>query len=338
MSKHSVQFSLVDYSYDNNRLAFATIELLTQCPLNCIHCYLPEHSNQGLNTVQVKGIIDDIRNSGVFKIVFTGGEIFLREDIFEIIEFARSKFMRVDLMSTAILLDDEKIKRLSDLCIHDFSTSVYSMDPNIHDLITTVPGSLEKTLDNLIKLKTSGINVEVKTPIMKVNRKSVANIQAFCKENGFKHEVTPAITAKNDGDLSPLLLRLEQNEILEVVRDSGAVISKIDYDPEHVLCRWMYNSVYIDSCGDVFPCNSFLYKTGNILENSLSDIWIESKELEKLKGMRMKDLEACSQCEEYAFCNKCPGLAYHELGDLCGCTELSKSIAKSRRQLYMNAN
>ena len=43
----------------------ATLELLDMCNLRCEHCYLPEHTNQGLSTQQVKDVLDDMRRAGV---------------------------------------------------------------------------------------------------------------------------------------------------------------------------------------------------------------------------------------------------------------------------------
>lgn len=89
----------------------------------------------------------------------TGGEIFLREDLFDIIEYARNLYMRVFLLSNATLLNEQIAARLADLSIANFSTSIYSLDENVHDNITGKKGSLKSTLKNIQLLKEYNIEV-----------------------------------------------------------------------------------------------------------------------------------------------------------------------------------
>lgn len=96
---------------------------------------------------------------GVLNVSLTGGEIFLREDLFDIIEYARNLYMRVFLLSNATLLNEQIAARLADLSIANFSTSIYSLDENVHDNITGKKGSLKSTLKNIQLLKEYNIEV-----------------------------------------------------------------------------------------------------------------------------------------------------------------------------------
>lgn len=89
----------------------------------------------------------------------TGREIFLREDLFDIIEYARNLYMRIFLLSNATLLNEQIVARLADLSIANFSTSIYSLDENVHDNITGKKGSLKSTLKNIQLLKEYNIEV-----------------------------------------------------------------------------------------------------------------------------------------------------------------------------------
>lgn len=96
---------------------------------------------------------------GVLNVSLTGGEIFLREDLFDIIEYARNLYMRVFLLSNATLLNEQIVARPADLSIANFSTSIYSLDENVHDNITGKKGSLKSTLKNIQLLKEYNIEV-----------------------------------------------------------------------------------------------------------------------------------------------------------------------------------
>lgn len=95
----------------------------------------------------------ELRELGIVNVSFTGGEIFLREDIFELIKTARDLHMRVFLLSNATLLTEQKIKMLSELYITEFSTTIFSLKEEINDFITEQKGSLKIILDNLQLLK-----------------------------------------------------------------------------------------------------------------------------------------------------------------------------------------
>lgn len=73
--------------YNNGYIYSMHIDLTNRCNEKCIHCYHPfdtyDYSTE-LNTKQIKKIIDTAYDLGVFEITLSGGEIFLRNDIFEI--------------------------------------------------------------------------------------------------------------------------------------------------------------------------------------------------------------------------------------------------------------
>ena len=73
------------------------IELITECNWRCRHCYIPSHDNYGLPTEVIIDMLDQLRLMGTFEITLTGGEIFLREDIMEIVKVARQKFFKIYL-------------------------------------------------------------------------------------------------------------------------------------------------------------------------------------------------------------------------------------------------
>jgi MoaA/NifB/PqqE/SkfB family radical SAM enzyme len=104
---------LYDYFYNkaflDNHPVSVMIELLTRCNLACEHCYLPSHSNSGISFDRVKLLLYELKELGVINVSLTGGEIFIRDDLLEIIKVARSLYIRVFLLSNGTLLDVTKI-------------------------------------------------------------------------------------------------------------------------------------------------------------------------------------------------------------------------------------
>ncbi|NLV94153.1 MAG: PqqD family peptide modification chaperone, partial [Candidatus Riflebacteria bacterium] len=100
--------NIFSLAVNNNTLMCLTIELLDKCNWRCSHCYIPDHINSGFSTKEVFSILDQAHEMGTFEVILTGGEIFLRDDIFDIIIKARSLHMRVYLFTNVSLLDEVK--------------------------------------------------------------------------------------------------------------------------------------------------------------------------------------------------------------------------------------
>ena len=325
-------------AYENRLPINATIELLTRCNLRCEHCYIPEHTGAGLSFEQITSILDQLHEMGALYLLLTGGEIFLRPDIMEIVRYARRKGFSVTLFSNATLPTEAQIAELKELHIALFSCTVFSMDPEIHDAITGVKGSLEKTLRTMALVKQYGIPGDVKNVIMKRNLAGWKAVHDYALKNGFSHVAPPNVMPKINGDKSPVALALDYEQTREVWRaqdERGMQEPFIKgWDESDYICKLIQNSVFVDCAGNLYPCNSFYYRFGNILEQPLCEIWNKSEAHKYLLSLRKRDLPGCCACELREYCNKCPGNAFMESGDLYVCSQMDKRIAGVTRDLY----
>jgi len=54
------------------------IDVTYRCNERCVHCYL-DHDDKGeMTTQEIKNILDQLAEAGVFFLVFSGGEVFMR--------------------------------------------------------------------------------------------------------------------------------------------------------------------------------------------------------------------------------------------------------------------
>lgn len=311
-----------------------TIELLNMCNFRCIHCYLPEHNCKGLEFDTVMDIFRQLRELGTFRINLTGGEIFLRKDIMEIIRIAREMGFSVTLLSNASLITDDIAKELAELHIAGFSTTVFSLDEHLNDTITATTNSLSAVMNGANLLKQYGVPVQIKTPLMKMNKFEYRQLIPFCKEHGFQYSSSPVILSKTDGDKSPTSLRMDNSDLLTVLVEAGEDYSREEYDESELPCPSIRNTLSIDCFGNVFPCNSFYYKVGNIYENNLAYIWNESEAYKRLNAITNADLTQCKKCDIKEFCERCPGKALSEDGDLLGCSSMDRCTALLAKKIY----
>lgn len=309
--------------------------LLSKCNHNCVHCYIPEHSSNGLLGETVCRAIDEARDLGALNVTFTGGEILLRADLIDLIGYARSKYMRVFLMSNGYALNERYIKKLADLHISEFSTTIYSMDSSVHDRITRVPGSQKKTIQNIAILKQHNIDVTVKTPLMEYNKFAYREVEAFARDNGFSFRTTPTIFSKTNGETTPHNFEI-CSDLQEIVQETDRINER--YRGElaaqnngDIPCSAGHSNICVNFDGTVWPCNTLTLNVGNILEQSLKEIWTNSKTLNDWRKHCRRVPEKCSNCHLYNHCIRCPGLAFMENGDLYGCSSSAKRIAEQRK-------
>jgi len=74
-----------------DKIVNVDFEITYLCNLRCLHCYNPHHKKlEELSFEQIKDIIAQIKEAGFAEIHINGGEPLLRDDAYDILEFASS--------------------------------------------------------------------------------------------------------------------------------------------------------------------------------------------------------------------------------------------------------
>lgn len=312
-----------------------TFELTSLCNWRCKHCYITDYSNRGLEKDKIFEILVELRNQNAFDVIFTGGEVLLREDLLDIVLFARKLGFRVSILSNASLLTEELAKDLSKTYISSFSSTIFSLDENIHDEITSVKGSLNAALRGLAFLKKYGVPVEVKTPILQSNNNSYEKVAEFAEKSGFEYTCSPIIYPTMDGNNSTLKLGMNNKTLAKQIWniDSLMKYTKNIVKEGGIPCTILQYSIYISPDEDVYPCGSYPHSMGNIKSKTIQEIW-NNLEYNKVKDFRFFHTENCCNCDLSEYCNYCPGLSYIENKNPASCSEISKRLAQIRKNVY----
>ncbi len=319
---------------ENNNLINVIIELLTECNWRCKHCYLPEHNNKGMTFEQIKDILMQLRALGVFEITFTGGEVFCRKDIMDIIKLARGMGFMVAILSNISLLNEEIIVKLSEMFVERISCTIFSLNPEIHDNITGCKGSLEKTLENTKLIQKYNISLEIKTVLMKDNVFEYKAIEEYCINNGFDFLIGAILDPSLDFKKSNVDLMLTEKELEEVIPDVDRVASNEFNTPnlDDFMCNGIHFSIAIDPVGNILPCLNFRLVLGNIHDSSIKDIWENSEQLKRLKEIRWRDLKHCMKCDKNQYCLRCAGRAITN-SDLLGISKADCKMSAIRYKI-----
>lgn len=297
-------------------------DLTYRCNERCVHCYLDHEDHGEMTTAEVKGVLDQLAAAGTLFLTFSGGELLLRKDFFELLAYARALRFDVKIKTNAILLKATDAERIRALGVRQIQISVYSHRPDIHDAITKVPGSLERTVAAIRALSASGLKVTIANVLMRQNASDYDGVRALAASFGAEYTMDPTITPKMDGNTSTLALRMPATQVLHLFKDRSLVgddfckpASSGPADPEvldSLPCSAGHIACYITPYGDVYPCVQFPLPSGNLRQQRFDDVWRHSPQLAEVRSIRTRDLTTCPSCDHVSSCTRCPGLAYME--------------------------
>ncbi len=298
------------------------LDVTYRCNERCVHCYLDHDDHGEMTTAEIKDVLDQMAEAGVFFLTLSGGEVFMRRDFFEILEYARRLMFNVKIKTNAVMIREEEARRIRELDIDTIQISVYSHRPEVHDAITKLPHSFERTVQAIRFLREQGLRVSIANVLMTVNSSDHLGVQKLAAELGVHYTLDPTITPMMDGDTSVLSLRIPGEQLPEIFHNPALVSNQEEFcappkppsqeDLEGYSCSAGHSFCYISPYGDVFPCVQFPLPTGNIRRQKFLDIWNFSPQMKEVREIRAKDLTVCSSCSHVSSCTRCPGLAYTE--------------------------
>ena len=337
------------------RLASLQFELTSRCNERCIHCYIPNgKKNAGfdMSFERFKYILDQYAEMGGLQVTLSGGEALMNKDIVKMLWYCREKDMQISLLTNLISLKEELIPILKDVNISLIQVSLYSMNAEKHDFITTVKGSFEKTKTAIEKLHNADIPVQISCPIMKANKDGYDEVMKYAQRLRMKAQTDYIMMAQADLDTSNLANRISVEETEKVIRD--IMENDVDYQTETLaqeplssiseeefaemsLCGAGLNDLCVTVNGDIYPCAGWQgFVVGNVFRESLKEIWEHSPKLEQIRKIKQKDFPKCLKCEARDFCNMCLVRNYNESGGdmfkinehFCKVAFLNKQIAE----------
>jgi radical SAM protein with 4Fe4S-binding SPASM domain len=332
---------IVRKTQQQHRLLSVQWELTYRCNERCTHCYLdvlsPGSQVPGeLNTEEAKETIDALAELGGLTITFSGGEVFLRRDIFEIAAYARQKGFAIRFFTNGILIKASVADKIAAVKPVVVELSVYGSNAETHDEITQVPGSFDLTMRAIRLLLERNVRCIIKTPIMKENIEQVDELRQLAVDMGITFQYDLTIIPKHTGDVSPLKHRPSDEQLLVFLRErmKPGEFQIIDQGDDFSFCGIGRNSLTIDPYGEISTCVGARVSAGSLRQESLKEIWTESPVWEKTSNLTLKNLPVCSTCELRQFCVRCHGTAGFEDGDILGCSSVAYREARLRRQAY----
>lgn len=302
------------------------IALTYRCQHRCTFCYAsaPQRGRKvaEMTTVQAKTILDKfVDEARVPTVSFTGGEPTLREDLPALIQHAKSRGMRVNLITNGYRSADATfVASLAQAGLDSAQVSLEASDAATHDAVVQHPGAFERTIAALKNLKAAGIHTHTNTTINSNNLQALPEMIDFLAAMGQEYLSMNMVIHTGDA--------VGQNEINYTA--IGSIIKDLKERTEAHGMRFIWYSpvpyclfnpiahglggqscaaadglLSIAPDGQVLPCSSFAQGLGNLLQEDFTTIW------NRRAARYWRDKEflppGCQTCELAAICcGACP--------------------------------
>lgn len=342
----------VAYSERVGGVTSVMFELTYICSERCIHCYnfgasrpnnekSHRHQIDSLSFGDYKNIIDQLDEQGLFKVSLSGGDPFSNPHAWQIIEYLFEKEIPFDILTNGQRLLN-KTEQLSKFYPRSVGISIYSGIPSVHDEITRIQGSWEKSMQVLKELGDLSVPLNVKCCIMQPNFESYRMVVDIARSVGAHPQFEVSVTDSVEGDKyvsQHLRMTPEQYEI--VLRDDNIPLYVGPEAPNYggqkkdmktKGCGAGDNSFCIRPDGALIPCCAFHLVLGNLKNTPLKEI-LTHPQLKEWQMFTLEKSEECGQHDYCDYCNLCVGTAYSEHGDYTKASENCCYIAKIRCNL-----
>lgn len=325
--------------------------LTQRCNFRCQHCYQAGDGGVELAWGDLKLVADEIalalsKWKCLGHIALTGGEPLLRAETLDLLDYLAEapEVGTIDLLTNGTLVDDRVVGRL--VATPKFRRVQVSLDgssPQTHDAIRG-PGAFAKALSAIRKLVQAGVTTRVMFTLHRDNVADVPGLVELALREGLEGVVVDRLVPVGRGAALKGLL-LQPAELRDVYHDlflrseelahcgSSLHIVKLRtlwalVEPRRMseeadlpvqqhlgaMCSAGMAGLCILEDGTVLPCRRLPIPLGNVLHDSLFEIWYTSPVLWQLRdrsGIKGK----CRDCEYASRCGGCRAMAYAVTGD-----------------------
>src|SRR3954451_25292743 len=323
-------------------------EATQACDLACVHCRASAQSERSateLTTEQGYRLLDQIRSFGEPLMVFTGGDPLKRPDLFDLIRYAVKIGLRTNVTPSATpLLTNEAIDQFKEAGVSRMAISVDGHDAASHDDFRGIPGTFDRAMEALRHARDIGLDTQFQTTVTRRNMDHLPEIADIVKEMRSRmwslfFLIVTGRALENDD-----LLPEEYENVFEFMYDLsktapfGIKTTEAMHYRRYVAQRvkaehgvtenanakgvaWRTAGVsdgkgfvFVSHTGEIFPSGFPPVTGGNVLDDSLTDVYRNSELFQTLRDTSQRGGK-CGLCEYQKICGGSRSRAFALTGD-----------------------
>jgi radical SAM protein with 4Fe4S-binding SPASM domain len=228
---------------------FLLIEITSRCNLHCEKCYVKPTSEE-MSGEEIKRVLDEAAAMHVFQVALGGGELFLREDVFDIARHAVSLGLVVTATTNGTVIKD-------DLRLALFKQINVSYHGDL--------GVLEWALDIIQRHTKAGVNFTMS--VGEVG--ALDDVVSLCRKRDI--ELLLMTLKPVDGNVEE---QIDPTQVLTTAEELSRTGLKVAVDGLTCSkCLAAQHFVDLAASGDIYPCSFIRRPMGNVRTDSLEKIW-----------------------------------------------------------------
>lgn len=320
----------IPYTFEYTKLPIlGEIAVTYRCNNRCRFCYAGCDGACGrldspdIEAEKLKKIIDIFKTDAKIPFFsFTGGEPLMRKDLEELMRYACSIGLKINLVTNGTLATPERAKSLYEAGLRTAQISLESPDEEIHDKLCGRKGSWQQTVDGINALRDAGILVQTNTTSTSMNIETLPRLPKLCKDLGcVRMSINLFIPTKRSPQADALFIPYEKiGPTIDTVRKEAyhAGIDFLWYSPMPMCiynpiakglgnksCAACDGLISVDPEGNVLPCSSWDEPVGNLLTEGFQNVWF-NKRSQAIKKKCFAH-ETCQKCSAFTACQgACP--------------------------------
>jgi MoaA/NifB/PqqE/SkfB family radical SAM enzyme len=266
---------------------YASFKLTSRCHFGCPFCNVKKHRGPDLSTADVKAILRNLSRSPVLLTSFEGGEPLLREDIGELLKYARScKFY---------LLFTTSVKNILDYPLAEYANYIDFLHVSIdegHDNM-----ALFDALPRLVRLP---LQVSVQTVVTHDTVDALEDKVRRCHAAGANIVIIPATHMDSTENRFPDIDRLERMMLTLRKRYPATIHTPQGYFTAYRKAACSPASVIIAPDGSLYyPCHILDRKGPDLRHTDLTE-WCGSAEAAEGRALMTTCTRNCGWYQYYS--------------------------------------
>ena len=285
------------------------LNMTSTCNLRCIYCYAEEREKIGtpLNKEEYKNVINSLTSFAPDSdVTFTGGEPLLNPLTVEIAELCKSRGLHTSLLSNGTLVNEENVSQIAN-AFDSIRFSVDGSTEEIHDRLRG-EGSWRKTMHAVELLDAAGQKVSLAMTVTKLN---IGEISALSKKWGSRLSFQPLYKVGRAKNKDIGMTGQEYYDVLlraPGVQPYGKITEELARMRNRKIgrCAIGAGEISLSPSGDVFPCHMLhvaKFCAGNVRQQTLENIYFDSKILKSIRCMSVTQREECRDCPYRFLCS-----------------------------------
>ncbi len=319
-----------------------TFELTARCNLECRMCYIHKKANDDLvkktelSTEQWVETARVAQKSGMFLLLLTGGEPFLRSDFFDIYSETKRLGLSVSINTNGTLITEDKIKRLADDFPARVNLTLYGASEETYRRLCGDGDAFRRAYSAVCGLIEAGIPLKLNYSLTPLNKDDLDSVMSFAEEKRVPIQVAtymfPPVRACELCNYAPVrvsadeaaefafrydLRRFGEEAMVTRCRNmlEGNTISEcgecMELPTEKIRCRAGMTSFWLTYSGEMRPCGMMQEPSHSMLELGFDEAWRRTRE----EREKIYLPSACTGCTMRNACEACPASCYAENGE-----------------------